>query len=136
MCSVQHPFARTHSVDSALPNPDLLDTPPRGGLFVTSSGMPSPMETSDSQGYQAVWQLWIGNVLPDVSRHNVLALMDKFGPVQDVMTFPGHSYAIANFLDEGSAAQAVASLHEHQVCCDISHLASPVQQRLVTTPSC
>ncbi|KAK9817566.1 hypothetical protein WJX74_007823 [Apatococcus lobatus] len=111
----QHPFARTHSVDSALPNPELLDTPPRGGLFATSSGMPSLLETDDSQGYQATWQVWIGNVLPDVSRHNILAFLDRFGPVQDVVTFPGHSYAIASFLDEASAAQAVASLHEQQV---------------------
>lgn len=112
---VQHPFARTHSVDSALPNPDLLDTPPGGGLFATSTVMPSLLETSDSQGFQTLWQVWIGNVLPDVSRHDILAILDRFGPVQDVITFTGHSYAIANFLDEGSAAQAVASLHEQQV---------------------
>ena len=99
--------------------------------------MPSLLETSDSQGFQAVWQLWIRNVLPDVSRHNILALLDRFGPVQDVITFPGHSYAIANFLDEGSAAQAVASLHEQQVCCTIFKPALhglSMMQRLVMMP--
>ncbi|KAK9861495.1 hypothetical protein WJX84_003784 [Apatococcus fuscideae] len=111
----QNPFARTHSVDSALINPELLDTPPQLGVFSASTGMPSLLETSDSQGPVIVCQVWVGNLLPDVSRQDVLAVLERFGPVQDVIVFPGHSYAIANFLAEGDAVQAVASLQDQRV---------------------
>ncbi len=113
---MQHPFARTHSVDSALPNPDLLDTPPQAGFFPNSAGgMPSLLETGDSQIPPMVCQVWLGGLLPDVSRQDVVAVLERFGPVQDVIVFPGRTYAIANFLDESGAVQAVASLQDQQV---------------------
>ena len=95
------------------------------GSLSPPRGMPSLLESTDSQVPPVVCQVWLGNLLPDVSRQDILAVLDRFAPVQDVIVFPGHSYAIANFLDEAGAVQAVANLQDQQVSRRLLFQCSP-----------
>ena len=86
---MQNPFHRTHSVDSALPNPDLLDTPPQMSLLSTSANMPSLLETGDSQDAGLLCQVWLGNLLPDASRQDVVAVLELAGQGSDASLVGG-----------------------------------------------
>lgn len=41
--------------------------------------------------------LWLGNLSTKVPRAVLKAVFEKFGPVDDVVTFPGRMYAFVNY---------------------------------------
>ena len=51
--------------------------------------------------------LWLGNLLPRLTRTAVRAAFEVFGELEDVVTFPGRMYAFVNYTVVDSAIAAV-----------------------------
>lgn len=58
--------------------------------------------------------LWLGNLNARLLRTTLKAYFETFGPVDDVVTFPGRMYAFVNFRNPEDARVARARLDDQQ----------------------
>lgn len=54
--------------------------------------------------------LWLGNLHQRLPRSLLRSVFEKFGPVEDVVTFPGRMYAFVNFREAADAAKAARAV--------------------------
>lgn len=59
--------------------------------------------------------LWLGNLNTRLPRSVLRAVFEQYGPVEDVVTFPGRMYAFVNFRHYEDAARACEALHDKEV---------------------
>ena len=65
--------------------------------------------------------LWLGNLNARLPRTILKAWFETFGPVDDVVTFPGRMYAFVNFHNPEDARAARDRLDDQQVRHQIPH---------------
>ena len=58
--------------------------------------------------------LWLGNLNARLPRATLKSVFEVFGPVEDVVTFPGRMYAFVNFRHPEDARRAREQLDEQQ----------------------
>ncbi len=58
--------------------------------------------------------LWLGNLNARLPRTSLKAYFEAFGPVDDVVTFPGRMYAFVNFRNPEDARMARVRLDDQQ----------------------
>ena len=58
--------------------------------------------------------LWLGNLNARLPRTSLKAYFEAFGPVDDVVTFPGRMYAFVNFRNPEDARAARVRLDDQQ----------------------
>lgn len=54
--------------------------------------------------------LWLGNLHQRLPRSLLRSTFERFGPVEDVVTFPGRMYAFVNFREAADAAKAALAV--------------------------
>jgi hypothetical protein len=54
--------------------------------------------------------LWLGNLHQRLPRSLLRSTFERFGPVEDVVTFPGRMYAFVNFREPADAAKAAQAV--------------------------
>jgi hypothetical protein len=54
--------------------------------------------------------LWLGNLHQRLPRSLLRSTFERFGPVEDVVTFPGRMYAFVNFREAADAAKAAQAV--------------------------
>lgn len=54
--------------------------------------------------------LWLGNLHQRLPRSLLRSTFERFGPVEDVVTFPGRMYAFVNFREPADAARAARAV--------------------------
>lgn len=59
--------------------------------------------------------LWLGNLNTRLPRSVLKSVFEEFGPVEDVVTFPGRMYAFVNFHLAEDAAKAAEALDQKEV---------------------
>jgi hypothetical protein len=79
------------------------------GLGSAALGGSGEGDSSD-ESREPTRHLWIGNLGTRTPRAALKAAFDRFGAVDDVVTFPGRMYAFVNFRDLAGATAAVAAL--------------------------
>eukprot|EP00775_Hariotina_reticulata_P013653 gene13653-13776_t len=83
-----------------------------------SSGGSTTSINSTSAGYDPAEltkgapsrHLWLGNLHQRLPRSLVRGVFEKFGPVEDVVTFPGRMYAFVNYKEAADAAKAAEAV--------------------------
>jgi hypothetical protein len=82
---------------------DPLDAP-------TPSTSPTPSDVSYDPAELTKGQpsrhLWLGNLHQRLPRSVLRSVFERYGPVDDVVTFPGRMYAFVNFKEPADAAKA------------------------------
>lgn len=71
----------------------------------------APAEATPCSPHALSRHLWLGNLHQRLSRSTLRVTFEIFGPVDDVVTFPGRMYAFVNFKDAADAARAAEALH-------------------------
>ncbi|WIA09105.1 hypothetical protein OEZ85_008517 [Tetradesmus obliquus] len=87
------------------------------------SPSPSPTPSDSSNEYdpaeltrgQPSRHLWLGNLHQRLPRSVLRGVFERYGPVDDVVTFPGRMYAFVNFKEAGDAAKAAEAVQDKEV---------------------
>lgn len=76
----------------------------------------SPGRTPQDAGPEAPASkhLWLGNLNARLPRATLKSVFELFGPVDDVVTFPGRMYAFVNFQRPEDARRAREQLDDQQ----------------------
>jgi hypothetical protein len=80
--------------------------------------------------------LWLGNLHQRLPRSLLRSTFERFGPVEDVVTFPGRMYAFVNFREAADAAKAalavrVSGLLFVRVVCSADYMSQvPISREL------
>lgn len=61
--------------------------------------------------------LWLGNLHQRLPRSLLRSTFERFGPVEDVVTFPGRMYAFVNFREAADAAKAAQAVQVRGAPC-------------------
>jgi hypothetical protein len=61
--------------------------------------------------------LWLGNLHQRLPRSLLRSTFERFGPVEDVVTFPGRMYAFVNFREPADAAKAAQAVQVRHTRC-------------------
>jgi hypothetical protein len=61
--------------------------------------------------------LWLGNLHQRLPRSLLRSTFERFGPVEDVVTFPGRMYAFVNFREPADAAKAAQAVQVRVTGC-------------------
>lgn len=73
-------------------------------------------EVSDSDSVDGPCRhVWVGNLLPHLPRAVLQTVFSVFGPIDDVITFPGRMYGFVNFKHTEDAATACRMLNNKEV---------------------
>lgn len=82
---------------------------PLGLRAIGSSGALADLIDLDLSGAASSRHLWLGNLNSRLPRTVLRALFEQYGPLEDVVTFPGRMYAFVNFrcADDARAAAQV-----------------------------
>lgn len=75
--------------------------------------------------------LWLGNLHQRLPRSLLRSIFEKFGPVEDVVTFPGRMYAFVNFREAADAAKAAKAVQVGKQAGWNMGLKKPVYTRFV-----
>jgi hypothetical protein len=103
--SACHPRAHSHSRGG-----HLSDGSDGGDAAPPAADAASPDESAEPTRH-----LWVGNLGTRTSRAALKALFDRFGVVDDLVTFPGRMYAFVNYRAAPEAARASQALADRVV---------------------
>ncbi len=70
--------------------------------------------------------LWLGNLNARLPRTSLKAYFEAFGPVDDVVTFPGRMYAFVNFRNPEDARAARLRLDDQQARVPLPETTDPL----------
>jgi hypothetical protein len=73
--------------------------------------------------------LWLGNLHQRLPRSVLRSVFERYGPVDDVVTFPGRMYAFVNFKEPADAAHAAEAVQVGAAC--VTHHATLGLRRCV-----
>jgi len=99
LCTILTPFPTHRASSSALPEDAAAD--------VSSGAAYDPAELTKGAPSR---HLWLGNLHQRLPRSLLRSTFEKFGPVEDVVTFPGRMYAFVNFREPADAAKAAQAV--------------------------
>lgn len=109
--------AHSPEAPRAVASPDAAATAAAAAAAASSSGSSSPASSSagaydpaELTKGQPSRHLWLGNLHQRLPRSVLRGVFERFGPVEDVVTFPGRMYAFVNFKEPGDAAKAAETV--------------------------
>eukprot|EP00803_Ostreobium_quekettii_P008476 evm.model.scf_30EXC.8 EVM.evm.TU.scf_30EXC.8 scf_30EXC:116874-133578(-) len=110
-----NPEAWHRSPSLGAPGPPLVYPPaPYSSMWAPQGEVPEPLlERGELKVLSK--HLWLGNLNTRLPRSILKSVFEEFGPVEDVVTFPGRMYAFVNFHLPEDAARAAEVLDQKEV---------------------
>eukprot|EP00210_Caulerpa_lentillifera_P002548 g2445.t1 len=93
----------------SVPGPDPRLMVSRSDLRMTEGVHPSRFWHTEENDIPSK-HLWLGNLNTRLPRSVLKSIFEEYGPIEDVVTFPGRMYAFVNFIHPENAQQAAKEL--------------------------
>lgn len=103
------PWMNTPMVSAPVPVPDPRLLAARADVRTTEGVHPSRFWHTEENDIPSK-HLWLGNLNTRLPRSVLKSIFEEYGPIEDVVTFPGRMYAFVNFIRPEDAQRAAKEL--------------------------